>query len=96
MNSADFFEVREHPKARFESTKVTEDKGKTTITGKLTLHGVTKEVSFPAAVTVTGDGVQLKSEFAINRSEFGMTYGAGKVDDKVSLTIVVGEKTKTP
>ncbi len=95
LKSADFFEVREHPTAKFESTKITAANTGHTITGKLTLHGVTKEISFPATVTITDDGVQLKSEFAINRSEFGMTYGAGKVDDKVSMTVVVGEKTKT-
>ncbi|WP_425616543.1 YceI family protein [Anatilimnocola sp. NA78] len=94
LKNADFFEVREYPKAKFESTKVVPGKdGQATVTGKLTLHGVTKEISFPATLTVAPDGISLKSEFAIQRSEFGMTYGAGKVDDKVSMTVVVGEKT---
>ncbi|QDU31158.1 hypothetical protein ETAA8_63110 [Anatilimnocola aggregata] len=94
LKNPDFFEVREYPTAKFESTKVTPGKaGTATVTGKLTLHGVTKEISFPATTAVTAEGVTLTSEFAIQRSEFGMTYGAGKVDDKVSLTVVVGEKT---
>lgn len=94
LKNPDFFEVREYPRAKFESTKVTPGKdGAATVTGKLTLHGVTKEISFPATTSVTAEGLTLKSEFAIQRSEFGMTYGAGKVDDKVSLTVVVGEKT---
>jgi polyisoprenoid-binding protein YceI len=94
LQTADFFEVREYPQATFESTKVTPGKeGTATITGKLTLHGQTKEISFPATYTVAPEGLTLKSDFTINRSEFGMTYGAGKVEDKVSLSVVVGEKT---
>lgn len=97
LKTADFFEVREYPTAKFESTKIAPGKdGAATITGKLTLHGKTQEITFPATTTVTDKGVTLRSEFTINRSEFGMTYGAGKVEDKVSLTVVVGEKTQTP
>lgn len=97
LKTADFFEVREYPTAKFESTKVVPGKdGAATVTGKLTLHGKTQEISFPATVTVTADGVTLKSDFTINRSEFGMTYGKGAVEDKVSLSVVVGEKTVAP
>jgi polyisoprenoid-binding protein YceI len=94
LQTADFFEVREYPKAKFESTKVTPGKeGTATVTGKLTLHGQTKEISFPVTYSVAAEGLTLKSDFTINRSEFGMTYGAGKVEDKVALSVVVGEKT---
>jgi polyisoprenoid-binding protein YceI len=94
LQTADFFEVREYPKATFESTKVTPGKeGTATVTGKLTLHGQTKEINFPATYTVDAKGLTLKTNFIINRSEFGMTYGAGKVEDKVELTVIVGEKT---
>jgi polyisoprenoid-binding protein YceI len=94
LQTADFFEVNEYPKASFVSTKVVPGKeGAATVTGKLTLHGQTKEISFPVTYTVDAKGITLKSNFTINRSEFGMTYGAGKVEDKVELTVVVGEKT---
>lgn len=95
LKTADFLEVREYPTAKFASTKVTPGKdGTATVTGKLTLHGKTQEISFPATVTVTAEGLTLKSDFTINRGEFGMTYGAGKVEDKVSLSVIVGEKTQ--
>jgi len=49
LRSADFLEVDKFPTATFESTSVkpTGD-GKAQITGKLTLHGVTKEVVLDA------------------------------------------------
>ena len=94
LKSPDFFEVREYPAAKFESTKIVAGAtGKATITGKLSLHGVTKEISFPATVEVGEKGLTLKSEFSIDRRQFGMTFGEGKVEPKVSMTVIVGEKT---
>ncbi len=93
LKSPDFFEVRRFPTAKFESTKIENGPSGTQVTGKLTLHGVTKEISFPAKVEVTDAGVKLVSEFTINRLEFGINYDPKKVEDKVALTVVIGEKT---
>ena len=92
LKSADFFDVRRIPSAKFESTKIELGSGKSQITGKLTLHGVTKEISFPAAIEVPDAGLMLESEFTIDRSEFGMTYDPKKVENKVTLMVTVGEK----
>ncbi len=93
LKSPDFFDVRRFPTAKFESTKITPGAGSSQVTGKLTLHGLTKEISFPANVEIGPSGLALKSEFAIDRSEFGMTFDPKKVENKVSLTVVVGEKS---
>jgi polyisoprenoid-binding protein YceI len=54
LNGADFLETQEHPTATFTSTKIEPGAtdGEVTITGDLTLHGVTKEFTFPAKVEV--------------------------------------------
>jgi len=92
LKSPDFFGVEDHPKATFKTTKVEKtDKGYT-ITGDLTMLGRTKAVSMPATVTAAGDTLTLTSEFKINRNDWGMTYGKGKVDDIVSLKVVVNAK----
>jgi polyisoprenoid-binding protein YceI len=93
LKSPDFFEVRRFPTAKFESTKIEAGSGGSRITGKLTLHGVTKEISFPATVEIDSAGLKLQSEFTIDRSEFGMNFDPKKVENKVSLTIVIGEKS---
>jgi polyisoprenoid-binding protein YceI len=91
LKSADFFNVNEHPTAKFESTKIeTGADGQSTITGNLTLLGVTKEISFPAKVVVQDGKLSLQADFTIDRSEFGMTYGEGKVDYPVKMTVSVG------
>ncbi|MGL4554881.1 MAG: YceI family protein, partial [Gemmataceae bacterium] len=87
--SDDFFSASKHPKASFESTKVAKDGDGVTVTGKLTLCGKTKEISFPAKVTATADGLKLTSALKIDRTEFGMTYGKGKIDDAVALDVAV-------
>jgi polyisoprenoid-binding protein YceI len=92
LKSPDFFEVRQYPTAKFESTKITPGQGQSQITGKLTLHGVTKEISFPATVSITPSGLSLQSEFNIDRSQFGMTFGPDQVENKVALTIAIGDK----
>lgn len=95
LNAPDFFDTREHPSAKFESTKIeTGDDGKATVTGNLTLMGNTKEISFPAKVSVTDAGVTLKADFKIDRAEFGMDKMTDKVDKNVSLSVVIGEKTE--
>ena len=93
LKSPDFFEVRRFPTAKFESTKIESGAGGNQITGKLTLHGVTKEISFPAKIEVTEAGLKLAGEFSINRLEYGINYDPKKVEEKVALTVVIGEKT---
>ncbi|MCU0880742.1 MAG: YceI family protein [Pirellulaceae bacterium] len=91
LKSADFFNVNEHPTAKFASTKIEAGaEGQSTITGNLTLLGVTKEISFPAKVVVQDGKLSLQADFTIDRSEFGMTYGEGKVDYPVKMTVSVG------
>lgn len=97
LKSPDFFDVREHPKASFESTLVKPGKqdGTYEVRGKFTLLGKTKEVKIPATVAVTDAGVTLMSKFEIDRTQFGMTYGEGKVKKEVAIQVAIGTPTKT-
>jgi polyisoprenoid-binding protein YceI len=87
LKSPDFFEVRRYPTAKFESTKIEADQ----ITGKLTLHGVTKDITIPAKVEVTGAGLKLTSQFTLNRLDYGINYDPSKVEANVSLTVAIGQ-----
>jgi polyisoprenoid-binding protein YceI len=91
LKSGDFFNVRRHPKITFTATKIEpKASGEWThqITGDLTMLGKKKSITFPAKIT-TDNGVVLQSSFAIDRTQFGMTYGQGKVDNKVTITVSV-------
>jgi polyisoprenoid-binding protein YceI len=92
LKSPDFFAVKDNPKATFKTTKVVKtDKGYD-VTGDLTMLGKTKAVTFPATITVTGDTLNLTAEFKIDRTNWGMTYGKGQIDNMVNIKLAVTAK----
>ena len=68
LKRADFFNVTQHPKARFTSTSVLPSETGWVVTGNLTFLGVTTPESFPA--TMTG-GEMIR--FGVRASSIGMT-----------------------
>ncbi|HVJ92492.1 MAG TPA: YceI family protein [Labilithrix sp.] len=91
LKTADFFDVAQFPKASFASTEVKaggERGASQTVTGNLTLHGVTKSITFPATIKVNPGGVDVDAEFSINRKDFGLVY-AGKPDDLIRDDVVI-------
>jgi len=92
LKSPDFFNVKSKPTSKFVTTKVEKGNEGYTITGDLTLLDKTKSISFPAKITASGDKLTLTSEFKIDRTEFGMTYGQGRVDKEVSIKVALDAK----
>jgi polyisoprenoid-binding protein YceI len=91
LKGPDFFGVKENPTATFKTTKVEKgDKGYT-ITGDLTLLGKTKPVTLVATMDA-GDTLTISSEFKIDRTNWGMTYGKGQIDNQVALKLSVKAK----
>ncbi|MFT7621921.1 MAG: polyisoprenoid-binding protein YceI [Myxococcota bacterium] len=91
LKSGDFFDVAKFPTAGFVSTTISEggDGSAThTIVGNLTLHGVTKKLTFPATVSVTDAGASGKAEFKINRKDFGVVY-PGMPDDLIKDEVLL-------
>jgi len=93
LKNPDFFGVKDNPKATFKTTKVEKtDKGYT-ISGDLTLLGKTKAVSFPATVTEKDGTLTIASDFKIDRTQWGMNFGAnGMVDKEVAIKLAVTAK----
>jgi polyisoprenoid-binding protein YceI len=90
LRAPDFFDVATHPKARFVSTSVKAGGtgGTHTVTGNLTLRGVTKSIAFPATIGVANGKVTAKAEFSINRHDFGVAY-AGMADDLIKDQVLL-------
>jgi polyisoprenoid-binding protein YceI len=89
----DFFWVEQYPTSSFISTEVTSKvdqvSGMThTVTGDLSIRGVTKRVSFPAKITLSGTEVSAETEFVINRQDFGVTY-PGRKDDLIKDNVLM-------
>jgi polyisoprenoid-binding protein YceI len=94
----EFLDARNYPEMKFVSTSVTPataDKG--TLTGQLTLHGVTKPVAMDYQILGMGQdpwgGMRagFKGTTRIKRSDFGITKYAsgGPVGDEVEITLLI-------
>lgn len=91
LKNDDFFDVENHPTSLFELDTVAPAEGDDayTLTGDLTLRGVTKRISFPATIKAgEGDAIHLDAEFSINRKDFGIVY-AGRADDLIRDEVVI-------
>ncbi len=97
ITTGDFFEVEKFPTTTFKITKV----AGSNITGDLTLHGVTKTITFPAKITVAGGKVTATASIPVDRTEFGVKYGSKKffesigdkaIDDVFTLDITLSAK----
>jgi polyisoprenoid-binding protein YceI len=96
LKTADFFDVAKYPEATFVSTAIKaggEGGASHTVTGNLTLHGVTKSVTFPATINVTPDVATVDSTFSINRKDFGINY-AGAADNAIRDNVVMTLKIR--
>ena len=97
LKSPDFFDVAKHPKLTFASTKVKKAGKGLKVTGKLTIHGVTKTVVLN--VEELTDTVKdpwgnvrrgLTARTEIERKDFGLTWNKALETGGV----VVGETVK--
>lgn len=88
LKSPDFFDVAQFPTATFQSTQIKKEGEGHIITGELTLHGVTKSISFPASISASESQVNASAEFSINRKDFGINY-PGMQDDLIRDLVVV-------
>ncbi|GGG63373.1 hypothetical protein GCM10011374_28440 [Kocuria dechangensis] len=101
VRSADFFAVDEHPTMTFTSTAVAFDGEEGTITGELTIKGVTRTVELETefnGVVVDAFGVTragFSATTTISRKDFGITWNAAMeaggvlVSDKVVINLDV-------
>lgn len=82
-----FFDVKNHPYAKFEITGVEKTNLDINIQGNLTIKEVTKNISFPAHVNFNEDRTELKlsSEdyIVIDRTDWGINFMSKSIMDNV-------------
>ncbi len=100
LRSPNFFDVVQFPTMSFHSTKVEKaSDGKLRVTGDLTMHGVTKPVTFEVdgpmgpVKGMGGTRVGFTATTKINRKDFGINWnkmldnGGAVVSDEVSIEL---------
>ncbi|HSY82097.1 MAG TPA: YceI family protein [Gemmatimonadaceae bacterium] len=103
LKSPDFFDVDRFPTLSFVSTKVARDAtGELAVTGDLTMHGVTKPVTFTVEGPTTAQKdpwgnvkIGASATAVIHRKDFGLTWNAALetggflVGDDVTISLDV-------
>jgi len=95
LTSADWFDAAKFPTITFTSTKVTPTgPDSATITGDLTLHGVTKPITLTAHFVGAGANpltkkytVGFDATGTVKRSDFGVTKYVPLIGDEVELSL---------
>ena len=98
--SADFFDASTHPQVRFVSDDVQlSDDGTATVTGELTIHGVTQTVTAngswqaPSEDAFGNTRAHLQLEAVVDRTAFGLNWnmdlptGGKALGNDVTLTV---------
>ncbi len=76
LRSADFFDIERFPTIAFQSVRVESAGRRATVMGRLTLHGVTREIAVPVDVQITETALVASGEFIVNRGEYAMNYNS--------------------
>ncbi|SEK59193.1 Polyisoprenoid-binding protein YceI [Chitinophaga rupis] len=75
LKSDDFFAVEKFPAANFTINSVTPVSGNQhKVTGKLTIKGITHDISFPATVTINGSKLSAKALVKIDRTRYDIKF----------------------
>ena len=75
LKNADFFAVDAHPQAKFVISTVTpKGAGTYDVTGKLTIKGITSDVSFPATVKSEGKKVLADAKITVDRTKYDIKF----------------------
>ena len=108
MHGGQWLDVAQFKDISFEAkelknVRTTADAATADVTGSLTLHGVTKEITAPVKLTylkgklaaripkMEGDLLVIRANFTIKRSDYGINPGApaDKVSNEIELTLSI-------
>ncbi len=84
LNSADFFDTKKFPTATFKITSWKDGN----VNGAMTVHGVTKNISFPVKI-LTSSPEQYTANFTLNMKEFGIDQKFANETIELNVTVSV-------
>jgi polyisoprenoid-binding protein YceI len=90
LQSDDFFDASAHPRIVAELRQATRAGSTVTVSGDLTVAGVTRPLDFSATVAeATADAVTLRAEVHVDRASFGLTWNQmGMLKGLATVTVV--------
>ena len=94
LRKSEYFDVKNHPKITFKSTKVTPTNNVDYLYmfGTITIKGVTKEIKFPFKATPKDGGYLFEGDFKLNRRDFGVGGRSMSLSDELNVELTVFAK----
>ncbi|HEY4112277.1 YceI family protein [Puia sp.] len=87
--SDEWFDVAKYPQIHFASKNVAKSGNSYHVTGDLTLHGVTKSITFPFAFKKTPAGGLFEGSFTVNRNDYKLGKPGGDVGESIKIDLSV-------
>jgi len=94
LRKAEYFDVANHPAITFTSEKVTAMGDKLSVTGQLSIKGVSKTVTIPFTAAAKDNGYQFEGSFQLNRRDYKVGGNSVVLGDNVTVTLSVFAKKK--
>lgn len=92
LASDDFFSTDKYPTALFEVKSATRKAaGVNSITGDLTIKGITHPVSFDAAINTDGDTLKAAGKIVIDRTKYDIKFRSGNFFQNLGDTLIYND-----
>lgn len=92
LKSDDFFSVEKFNASTFKITEAKSSNGTDyTITGNLTIKGITQKISFPAKVSVAGKKITASGQIKFDRTKFDIKYRSGSYFEDLADKMIYDE-----
>jgi polyisoprenoid-binding protein YceI len=85
----EWFNAEKFPNITFTSTKIEKEENGYSITGKLEIKGVKKEVTIPITFAKKGTKGTFVAKFSVNRSDYGIGKKGGDVSETLKITATI-------
>ena len=91
LKKEDYFDVAKHPLISFVSDKIAVADNNTSFvaTGKITIKGITRPISFPFTAALKNEGYFFQGEFKLDRRDFGVGGKSLVMSNSVTVSLAV-------
>jgi polyisoprenoid-binding protein YceI len=89
IKKEEYFNAEKFPVISFSSIKIIKEQDSYSVTGNLTIKGVTRSISFPFTVQNRDNGLIFSGSFTIDRKDFGVGGSSAVLGNNVDVSLKV-------
>jgi polyisoprenoid-binding protein YceI len=89
LRESEFFDEEKYPLITIVSAKITKSGSGYNFSGTLTMHGITKSISFPFTVASKGNDLLFTGDLKLNRLDYGVGESSSVLSNTVKVSLSV-------